>query len=133
MLEELVRNQPANPELHHQLGICYSGACRPHDSCKYPGFNLILRARAFLDRFRAAPRFSAPNTSIRLGMPAFKIDRPEAAIPYLTEAAELYATLGLARRLGAGAIQSRERLLRRSRSRMRPGNGNWRLSTTDEP
>jgi len=27
LLEEAVRSQPANPELHYRLGICYSGGC----------------------------------------------------------------------------------------------------------
>ena len=95
MLEELVSDQPANPELYHQLGICYSGACRQH---------ALVSIRVSISYFERATALigSGGPPCIRakyldpLGNAYLQDRRPEAAIPFLTEAAELYATMGLA-------------------------------------
>ena len=94
VLEELVRDQPANPELHHQLGICYSGACRQHALVSIPVSISYLQRAAALIGSAGPPRIRAEYLD-SLGNACLGDHRPKAALPYLTEAAELYATLGL--------------------------------------
>ena len=94
VLEELVREQPANPELHRQLGMCYSGVCRSHALVSLPvSISYLQHAVASIGP-AGPPRIRAEYLD-SLGNACLGDHRPEAAIPYLTEAAELYATLGL--------------------------------------
>ena len=94
-LEEVVRDQPANPELHHQLGICYSGVCRPQDLVSIPvSISYFERALSLIDS--GGPPLLRAKYLDSLGNACLQGRRPGAAIPYLDEAAELYATLGLA-------------------------------------
>jgi tetratricopeptide (TPR) repeat protein len=95
VLEALLRDQPANPELHHQLGICYSGTCRTHAMVSVPmAVCYFQRALSSMGSGGAA-RLRAKYLD-SLGNACLLDRRPGAAIPYLTGAAELYATLGLA-------------------------------------
>jgi tetratricopeptide (TPR) repeat protein len=94
VLEELVRNQPADPELHHQLGMCYSGACKPH------AFVSIRVAVSYFEHALSLIGSCGPF-SLRakyldsLGNACLQDRRPEDTIRHLSEAAELYATLEL--------------------------------------
>lgn len=93
-LEQLVRNQPANPELHHQLGICYSGACRPHALVSIRlAVSYFERALSLIGS--AGPPLTRAKYLDSLGNACLQDRRPEAAIPYLNQAAGLYALLEL--------------------------------------
>lgn len=94
MMEELVRNHAANPELHHQLGLSYSGACRPH------ALGNIRVAVSYFERALSLIGSAGPfplqaKYLDSLGNACLKDNRPEAALLHLSEAAELYATLEL--------------------------------------
>lgn len=94
VLEEQLRKQPANPDLHHQLGICHAGACRAHELVSLP-VSIAYFARALsLVGAGGTPAFRARCLD-SLGNAWLEDGRPAAAIPLLSEAAELYRTLGL--------------------------------------
>ncbi|MGP8246205.1 MAG: hypothetical protein ACLQVN_17015 [Bryobacteraceae bacterium] len=95
VLEELVRDQPANPEMHHQLGVCYSGACRSHALVSIP-ISLSYLQRAATSMGSGGPPLIRAKYLDSLGNAYLRHRRPETAIVYLKEAAELYATSGLA-------------------------------------
>lgn len=94
-LEELVRDQPANAELHHQLGICYSGSGRQHGLVSIAISISYLQQAAALIGSGGPPRIRAKYLD-SLGNACLQDHHPDTAIPFLAEAAELYATLGLA-------------------------------------
>ena len=97
VLEEVVRDQPANPELYHQLGICYSGVCSRHDLVSIPvSISYFERALSLIGSSSSGPPLLRAKYLDSLGNAHLQDRRPEAAIPFLTEAAELFATLGLA-------------------------------------
>lgn len=94
VLEELVRRRPNNAEWFHQLGLCYSGACRSHPLLS------IRIAVAYLERaLSCIGAGSAPSVRVTyldsLGNAYLRDSQPGAAIPVLREAAQLYAKLGL--------------------------------------
>lgn len=92
-LEELVRDQPSNPELNYQLGICYGGVCRLHELVSVPfSISYFERAVSLIDS--SAPPVLRAQYLDSLGNAYLQGRRPEAAIPLLIEAAELYAALG---------------------------------------
>ena len=91
-LEEVVRDQPASPELNYQLGICYSGICRHHDLVSIPfSISYFERAVSLIDP--DGPPVLRAQYLDSLGNARLQGGRPEAAIPTLIEAAELYAAL----------------------------------------
>jgi len=94
-IEELVRDEPANAELYHQLGICYGGACKPHNLVSIPvSLSYLQRAVALIDI--GGPPLLRAKYLDSLGNAYLQSRCPAAAIPHLSEAAELYAALGLA-------------------------------------
>jgi tetratricopeptide (TPR) repeat protein len=86
VMEELVQSQPANPELHHQLGMCYSGACTSH---------ALVSIRVAVSYFERALSLIGPAGPFplrakyldSLGNACLQDGRPEAALVYLSEAA----------------------------------------------
>ena len=94
LLEQALCGQPGDPELCHQIGVCYSGACRPH-----PAINLSL-ALAYFKRAVSLVGTGGP-AALRakfldsLGNAYLANHQPEEAIPCLEEAASLYRLLGL--------------------------------------
>lgn len=95
VLEEQLRDQPANPELHHQLGVCYGGACRLHNLVSMP-VSIAYFERALSLIGAAGPTPFRVQCLDSLGNAWLESRRPAAAIPFLSEAAELYRALGLA-------------------------------------
>jgi len=94
VMEELVRGQPANPELHHQLGMCYSAACRSHGLVSIRvGVSYFEHALSLLGS--GGPFALRAKYLDSLGNACLQDGRPEAALMYLSKAAELYATLEL--------------------------------------
>lgn len=94
-LEELLREEPANPKLHHQLGICHAGACRPHELASVPVSIAYFERALSLIGTGGPPAFRARCLD-SLGNAWLEDGRPADAIPFLSEAAELYRALGLA-------------------------------------
>jgi tetratricopeptide (TPR) repeat protein len=94
-LEEQLRDQPANPELHHQLGVCYGGACRPHNLVSMP-VSIAYFERALALIGSGGPRPFRARCLDSLGNAWLESRRPAVAIPFLSQAAELYRALGLA-------------------------------------
>ena len=93
LLEELVRDQPSNPQLNYQLGICYGGVCRRHELVSNPfSISYFERAVSLIDS--SVPAVLRAQYLDSLGNAYLQGRRPEAAIPLLIEAAELYAALG---------------------------------------
>lgn len=95
MLEQLLRSEPANPALHHQLGICHSGACRPHGLVSMPMAISYLRRALSL----AGPAASPLRASYldALGNAYVSDNRSAEALALLHEAAEIYRKFGLLR------------------------------------
>lgn len=93
-LEEDVRGQPANPELHYQLGICYGGICKAHDLVSIP-VSIAYFARACSLIGAGGPPLLRAKYLDSLGNAYLQEHRPESAISILSEAAGLYASTGL--------------------------------------
>ncbi len=93
-LEGLLLDQPANPELHHQLGICYSGACGSHRLVS------IRVAISYLEHAislvgPAGPMAVRARYLDSLGNAYLSDRQAAAAMPFHGEAAEIYRRLGL--------------------------------------
>jgi tetratricopeptide (TPR) repeat protein len=97
-LEDLLRSEPANAELHHQLGICYSGVCQPHSQVSSGMAISYLRQALSLAGPAPSPLRSRYLDS--LGNLYLHDRQPAAAMPFLQEAAAIYRKLG---RLGEWA------------------------------
>jgi len=94
LMEQVVRDQPGDAELCHQIGVCYSGACRSH-----PSVSLTL-ALAYLKRAVRLVGTVGPATLRAkfldsLGNAYLANHQPQEAISCLEEAASLYRLLGL--------------------------------------
>jgi len=93
-MEELVRDQPANAELYHQLGMCYSGTCRSHALVNV-GVAVSYFERAVSLIGPAGPPLIRAQYLDSLGNACLQDRHPETAIRYLSAAADVYATRGL--------------------------------------
>jgi len=94
LLEAAFVHQPGNAELSHQIGFCYSGACRRHSQVS------LSLAIAYFERALDLVRTCGPR-NVRakyldsLGN-ARRADRqPARALPPLEAAGQLYQDLGL--------------------------------------
>ena len=92
--EEPVRDQPANAELYHQLGMCYSGTCSSHALLSI-GVAVCYFERAVSFIGSAGPPLIGAQYLDSLGNARLQDRPPETAILYLSAAAEAYATRGL--------------------------------------
>jgi tetratricopeptide (TPR) repeat protein len=100
-LEEITLEHPGAAELRYQLGVCFSGVCRPH--------SLVDREIA-LEYFRAALSSCGPESPVLLRaqilgalgnsyLNSLRLPRPArlaAAIECYEKAAAIYQTAGLA-------------------------------------
>jgi tetratricopeptide (TPR) repeat protein len=94
LLEAAFVQQPCNAELSHQIGFCYSGACRRHGQVSLP------LAIAYFERAFDLVRIGGP-AAVRaryldsLGNARLADREPSAAVSPLEEAAQIYQDLGL--------------------------------------
>ena len=99
-LELAVRRQPANPDLHHRLGICYSGLCRHHSLVSPEIAAAELEQTVSLLRRCGKPALlgaslDALGTVYRVPRKGVSSDRFQLSITRSQQAAEIYQKHGL--------------------------------------
>jgi tetratricopeptide (TPR) repeat protein len=94
LLERALRDQSGNAELYHQIGICYSGACRSHPLVSLPlAIPYLMRAVSLIGT--TGPATLRAKYLDSLGNVYLANHQPEEAILRLEEAARMYRGLGL--------------------------------------
>ena len=123
LLEEAVRLQPANSDLHYRLGICHSGGCR-HNSLTNPDIAVeYLRQALSLtasskDSLICAGILDALGNSYVYSRQLPKKVRLEAALECHRTAAEIYLSRNQMDRLGQRRVQPGKCLVRASGGRV---------------
>jgi tetratricopeptide (TPR) repeat protein len=93
-LETVLRDQPANPDLHHQIGFCYSGACRRHSLQSLPlAISYFEHALSLIGSH--GPAAVRARYLDSLGNAYLAAHQPTRAVQHLEEAAQIYQHLGL--------------------------------------
>ncbi|MBK7927618.1 MAG: hypothetical protein IPJ98_09020 [Bryobacterales bacterium] len=93
-LEAAFAEQPCNAELCHQIGICYSGACRRHSLVNLPMAAAYFERALALAEARGSRAVRAKYLD-SLGNARRAGHRAAEALPVLAEALRIYRDLGL--------------------------------------